>query len=108
GPVTAGFLWNQIWGFAGNSHRARFNQTFFQPFVAYTTHTATTFTVNLESTYDFVTDRWTVPANFVVAQMLKLGPQIVQLQLGYRASLTPPAGGPNGGLRFGVVLLFPK
>ena len=33
GPVTAGFLANQIWGFAGNDNRKRFNQTFFQPFV---------------------------------------------------------------------------
>jgi hypothetical protein len=47
GPVTSGFLANQIWGFAGNDNRKRFNQTFFQPFVTYTTHTATTFGVNL-------------------------------------------------------------
>jgi hypothetical protein len=108
GPVTAGFLVNQLWGFAGNDNRPRFNQTFFQPFVAYTTHTATTFTVNLESSYDFRTDRWTIPANFVVAQMLKAGPQILQLQLGFRSYLTTPAGGANWGLRFAVVLLFPK
>ena len=108
GPVTAGFLWNQIWGFAGNSNRPRFNQTFFQPFVAYTTHTATTFTVNLESTYDFRTDAWTVPANFMVAQMLKAGPQIMQFQLGFRSYITTPESGPNWGLRFAVVLLFPK
>jgi hypothetical protein len=38
----------------------------------------------------------------------KLGPQILQLQLGDRSYVTTPAGGPNGGLRFGIVLLFPK
>ena len=108
GPVTTGFLWNQIWGFAGNNNRARFNQTFFQPFLAYTTHTATTFTVNCESTYDFVSGRWTVPANFMVAQMLRAGSQIMQFQLGFRSYITTPEGGPNWGLRFAVVLLFPK
>jgi len=108
GPVTAGFLWNQIWGFAGNKNRERFNQDYFQPFVSYTTHTATTFSVNLESTYNFVTNRWTVPANFLVAQMVKIGPQIVQFQLGYRSYITAPSGSPNWGLRFQVTLLFPK
>jgi len=108
GPVTAGFLWNQIWGVAGNNNRARFNQTFFQPFVVYTTHTATSFGVNLESTYDFVSGRWTVPANFFVSQMVRIGPQIVQFQLGYRSYVSTPAAGPNWGLRFAVVLLFPE
>jgi hypothetical protein len=109
GPVTSGFLVNQIWGFAGNDNRTRYNQTFFQPFVAYTTHTATTFTVNLESSYDFVSDDWTIPANFMVAQMLKAGPQILQLQVGFRSYLATPDGvGPNWGLRAAVTLLFPK
>ena len=108
GPVTAGFLWNQIWGFAGNNNRARFNQTFFQPFVVYTTHTATSFGANLESTYDFVSGRWTVPTNLFVSQMARIGPQIVQFQLGYRSYITTPAGGPNWGLRFAITLLFPK
>ena len=35
-------------GLRGNDNRKRFNQTFFQPFVTYTTHTATTFGANLE------------------------------------------------------------
>jgi hypothetical protein len=108
GPVTAGFLANQIWGFAGNDNRKRFNQTFFQPFVTYTTHTATTFGVNLESSYDYVDSRWTVPMNVFVSQMARLGPQITQFQLGFRSYLTTPAGGPNWGLRFAVTLLYPK
>ena len=108
GPVTAGFLANQVWGFAGNDNRKRFNQTFFQPFVVYTTHTATSFGANLESSYDYVDSRWTIPMNVFVSQMARLGPQITQFQLGFRSYLETPAGGPNWGLRFAVTLLFPK
>lgn len=109
GPVTAGFLANQIWGFAGNNNRPRFNQTFFQPFVTYTTHTATTFGANLESSYDYVNSEWTVPMNVFISQMARLGPQIAQFQVGYRSYITTPSGvGPNWGLRFTFTLLFPK
>jgi hypothetical protein len=109
GPVTAGFLANQVWGFAGNDNRKRFNQTFFQPFVTYTTHTATTFGANMENSYDFVDSRWTAPVNIFVSQMARLGPQIAQFQVGFRSYVATPDGvGPNWGLRFTVILLFPK
>jgi len=108
GPVTTGFLWNQIWSVAGSKSRQRVNQTYFQPFLSYTTHTATTFSVNSESTYDFVSGRWTVPVNFLISQIVRLGPQVLQLQVGYRSYVTTPENGPNWGLRFQLTLLFPK
>ncbi len=108
GPVTAGFLANQIWSFAGNDQRRRVSQTFFQPFVAYTTHTATTFVVNLESSYDWPTSDWTIPANFMISQVFKAGPQIMSVQLGYRTYLEAPTNGPSWGLRAAIVFLFPK
>jgi len=108
GPVTAGLLANQIWGFAGNDNRTRYNQTYFQPFLVYTTHTATSLGVNLESSYDWVTSRWSVPMNLFVSQMARLGPQIAQFQVGYRSWVSTPSGGPQWGLRFTVTLLYPK
>jgi hypothetical protein len=108
GPITAGFLANHVWSFAGKKDRSEVSQTFFQPFLAYTTKTATTFSVNLESSYNWQTSRWTVPANFGVSQVLKLGPQIASFQLGYRSYVSAPSGGPKWGLRFAVTLLFPK
>jgi len=50
-----------------------------------------------------------VPANVAVAQMLKIGPQILQLQLGARYWAESPDNGPEGwGYRMQLTLLYPK
>ena len=36
------------------------------------------------------------------------GPQIMSVQLGYRAYVEAPTNGPSWGLRAAIVLLFPK
>ena len=105
---TYGMLANHLWSFAGTSGRAEVNATLLQPFISYTTKTYTTFGLNTESTYDWTNQQWTVPLNLTVSQMLKLGGQPIQLQVGGRTYLDRPTGGPEWGLRFGVTLLFPK
>jgi hypothetical protein len=105
---TYGILANHVWSFAGNDKREDVSSTFMQPFLSYTTRTATTFQLNTESTYDWEKSQWTVPINVGVAQLLKLGPQPIQLQLGYRYYAERPLGGPNWGIRFTVTFLFPK
>ena len=79
---TYGLLANHIWSFAGEDSRADVSTTFLQPFVSFTTKTYTTFALNTESTYDWENKRWIVPLNATVAQMLKIGGQPIQLQLG--------------------------
>ena len=49
-----------------------------------------------------------VPLNFFVSQLLKVGKQPLSLQLGYRYYADGPQGGPDWGLRFSVTFLFPK
>ncbi len=49
GPWTVGTLDNQIWSVAGDDDRADVSSLFLQPFVAYTTKDAWTFTLNTES-----------------------------------------------------------
>ena len=49
---TYGILANHIWSFSGPGLND-VNSTFLQPFVAYTTKTYTTFTLNTESSYDW-------------------------------------------------------
>ncbi len=105
---TYGLLANHLWSFAGTHSRADVNATFLQPFVTYTTKTYTTFGLNTESTYDWVNSQWTVPINLTIAQLLKLGGQPIQFQIGGRYYAERPAGGPEWGLRFAVTLLFPK
>ncbi len=105
---TYGILANQIWSFTGQQGRNEINSTFLQPFVSYTTKTYTTFTVNSETTYNWVTDEATAPMNFAVQQLLKIGKQPVAFQLGYRYYVEKPSGGPDWGLRFAITFLFPK
>jgi hypothetical protein len=101
-------LANHIWSVAGDSDRADVNATFVQPFVTYTTKTFTTFGANTETTYDWENEQGTVPLNWFVQQLLKIGPQPVAFQLGARYYAEKPAGGPDWGLRFVMTLLFPK
>ncbi len=105
---TYGLLANHVWSFAGTHSRTDVNATFLQPFITYTTKTYTTFGLNTESTYDWVNSQWTVPINLTVAQLLKLGGQPIQFQVGGRYYAERPADGPDWGLRFSVTLLFPK
>ncbi len=109
GPWTFGGLVNHIASFAGNDNRADVNATFLQPFLTYITKTKTTFSLNTESTYDWENEVWSVPINIGVAQMLKIGPQIIQVGGGARYWAESPDGGPKGwGARVNLVLLFPK
>ncbi len=108
GPWTYGALANHLWDIAGDDDRGSVNATFIQPFVSYTTPQATTFTLNMENTYDWGSNDWNLPVNFVVSQLVKLGGQPVQFFGGVRYYAETPDGGPEWGLRFGLTFLFPK
>jgi hypothetical protein len=109
GPWTYGMLFNHIWSFAGDDDRQDVNATFLQPFLAYVTHTHTTFSINTESTYDWESEEWSVPINIMVAQLLKIGKLPVQIALGVRYWVDAPETGPDGwGGRFQFTFLFPK
>ena len=104
---TVGMLANQIWSVAGDSNRNNISAAFLQPFISYTTKTYTSFTVNTESTYDFENSQWTVPLNFMVSQVFKIGGQPMSLQLGARYYADGPTGHANWGMRVNFSLLFP-
>jgi hypothetical protein len=105
---TYGILANQIWSFAGQQDRQNINSTFIQPFLSFTTKTYTTFAANTESTYNWQAEQWTVPLNFSVQQLVKIGKQPIAFQFGYRYYAQRPFGGPDWGLRFAITFLFPK
>ncbi len=108
GGWTYGMLGNQIWSYAGDDDRDDVSSTFLQPFGSYTTKMHTSFVLNTESSYDWENTQWTVPLNLMVAQLLKVGSQPIQIQLGARTYTQRPDGGPDWGLRAALVLLFPK
>ena len=109
GPWTYGALANHIWSVAGPDDRADVNSTFLQPFVAYVTGTHTTFSLNTESTYNWESEEWSVPINFFVAQMLKIGELPIQIGAGVRYWADSSEGGPEDwGARLQFTFLFPK
>lgn len=109
GPWTYGALANHIWSFAGDDDRRDISATFLQPFLSFTTKTATTFALNTESTYDWKGEEWSVPINLMVNQVLKAGEQLVSVGGGLRYWVDSTNAGPEGvGVRLQLVLLFPK
>lgn len=109
GAWTCGALTNHIESFAGNDDRADISATFIQPFLTYITHTKTSIGVSTESTYDWEAEEWSVPVNFTVFQMLKLGGQIFQFGGGVRYWAESPGNGPEDwGARIQLTFLFPK
>lgn len=106
---TYGALVNHLCSFAGDDDRAYVNATFLQPFLSYTLPSFTTLGINTESSYDWRTEKWSVPVNVSVTQLLKIGSQPVSLQAGLRHWAKSPEGGPEDlGFRLAVTFLFPK
>lgn len=109
GPWTIGALANHIWSVAGNDDRADVNSTFLQPFVSYTTKDAWTFSLNTESSYNWESEEWSVPVNFNVTKILKLGDQLMSIGPGIRYWAESPDNGPEDfGARLTFTFLFPK
>jgi len=109
GPWTMGALANHIWSFAGKDDRTDVNRSFFQPFVAYTTPTAWTFSVQSESSYDWEREEWSVPVNAAISKLVRFGKIPVSLQagLGYWAK-SPDTGPEDFRARFQIVFLLPR
>ena len=107
---TIGALANHLWSVTGDDDQPDVSSTFLQPFISYTTKDAWSFTLNTESTYDWETEEWSVPINFVVAKIVKFDKLPVQLFAGARYWAASPDGvGPTGwGLRWGFTFLLPK
>jgi hypothetical protein len=105
---TYGALVNHIWDVSGDTD---ISSTYLQPFLAYTTPDAWTFAVNSESTYNWEADKdhWSVPFNFQVGKVIKIGSAPVQLKGAVRWWATNPDAGAEGlGLRFVATWMFPK
>jgi hypothetical protein len=107
---TYGALVNQLWSVSSDRYKSDYSTLFVQPFLAYTTKTFTTASINAESTYNWEASQWSVPVNLTLTQILKVGKQPVSLQIGTRYWADTPDGiGPKGwGYRFQLTFLFPK
>lgn len=105
---TYGALVNHIWSVAGSDTRSDVSSTFLQPFITKGIGQGRTIAVNLESTYDWKREQWTVPMNIQYSKVMKWGDQMVSLQGGVRYYIERPDGGPDWGLRASMTFLFPR
>jgi hypothetical protein len=114
GPWTYGGLVNQIWGIAdtGNVPRTDLNQMFIQPFCAFTTPHAVTYTIQSETTANWEAsggDRWNIPINVLVSKVTKLGPFPFSIGGGAGYFVDSPDGtGANWKLRAFFTLILPS
>lgn len=109
GPWTVGILASHIWSVAGDSDRDDINSTSLQPLFSYVTTTKTTISITTETSYDWENQQWSVPVIGQVAQLFKIGPQIMQLAAAGKYWAESSDDGPEGwGLRIQLTLLFPK
>ena len=109
GHLTYGGLFNHVWSFADDTN-AKISNTFIQPFFAYVTDDAITYSLNSESTYDWENKNWAVPINAQVSKVMKLGTQLISLQGGVRYwAVTDADSSPEGwGTRVSLTFFFPK
>lgn len=109
GPWTIGGLANHIWSFAGDDDRPDVNQSFAQPFLAYTTPQAWQYSFTSETSYNWETEEWSVPLNFLVGKTVAISGRPVSISGGVRYWAESPASGPDGfGFRLVTTLVFPK
>ncbi|MEE4661699.1 MAG: transporter [Halieaceae bacterium] len=93
---TVGMLANHVWSFAGEGDRQDVNNTFMQPFVAYTWPSAWTLSVQSETSYNWETEDWSVPVNVALARLVMFGRLPVSLQGGVGYWAESPRSGPEG------------
>lgn len=105
---TYGALANHVWSVTNSNDHEQVNATFIQPFLSFTWPSATTVGANVESTYDWNTSEWNLPAALTVSQIFTIGGKPVQFTLGGRYFLDSPEGGAEWGVRFVITLLLPR
>jgi hypothetical protein len=102
---TVGSLVTQNWRVAGPGD---YNATYFQPFLAHTFKTATTIGIDSESSYDWLSEEWTISFNNTYSQVFKLGKIPVQIGLALQYYAQSPVPGQQWGFRVNITPMFPE
>lgn len=113
GQWTYGGLINHLWSIAdtGDPNRPDVNQSFFQPFAAFTTKKAVTYSINSEAAANWEApsgEVWTIPINLFVSKLTRFGPFPMSLGTGMGYYVESPTGGPEWKLRFVATLILPR
>ena len=112
GPWVIGGLVNNIWSFGG-SRAERYNGLTFQPFINYnipgSPGTYVSFSPIVTANWEARSgQQWTVPLGLAVGQVLPVGTQPINVQLGAYYNVVRPDIGPEWQIRFQLAFLFPK
>jgi hypothetical protein len=112
GPWVVGGLVNNIWS-AGGAGRNQYNTLTMQPFVNYnfasSPGTYMSFSPIITSNWEAESgQQWTVPLGLALGQILRIGQQPINAQLGAYYNAIRPDIGPEWQLRFQIQFLFPR
>ena len=109
GPWTYGILGYQSWSVGGNPMYGTQNALFGEPFIAYTTKSAWTFTSNMEANYNYDAHRTTNPLYAGVSKVEVFDGVPVSFAAGPIYYVSNAPGGPSGwGARATVTLVILK
>jgi hypothetical protein len=102
---TIGMLATQNWRVAGPGD---YNASYFQPFITHTFKTATSISIDSESTYDWLSEDWTISFNNTYSQVIKIGKIPVQIGLALQYYAQSPVPGQQWGFRVNITPLLPE
>jgi len=109
GPWTIGMLTNHIWSYAGDNDRQDISNTLIQPFAVYTWPNAWSVSLQSECTYNWKSEKWSVPINAGVSKLIRWGRLPVSLQAGIGYWAKSPETGPEGfRFRLQATFVLPK
>lgn len=107
GQWTYGALVNHVWSVAGSGTND-INATFFQPFMTYATKSGASFSLASENTQSWDNDIFGGFVGAYYAKVTKVGKQLIQIGGGPKVYYGNNPFNPDWGLRFNMILLFPK
>jgi hypothetical protein len=105
--ITLGILSNQIWSFAGGKSRSTVSQLLLQPFASYTFKFALTLKVEMEATFDWISNKWSIPIKFGPSQNIKLGKLHVSIGVFGRVWAGNASNMPAWGIQVPITFVLP-
>lgn len=109
GPWTYGMLGFQSWSLGGVATSGTQNNLYGQPFLAYVTSNAVTYTIQFQSNYNYDVHRTSNPLDFTISKLEYFDKLPIQFTIGARYNVSSIPGGPEGwGARAGITFVFPK
>ncbi|MDI6731545.1 MAG: transporter [Candidatus Margulisbacteria bacterium] len=108
GPWTTVALLNHVWSFTGNNNRSDICATFLEPIFAHSSKKGTTFVLMSESTYDWISNRWAIPLEAGVSQVLPLFGHYWSFSATGIYNLDYPGNINKWAARFTVTLILPE